>query len=396
MRRLVGPAVLMALAACGGCDEVPSAAVTDCQAVGIASARTDILFVVDDSGSMEEEQATLAQNFQDFITQLAALPVANDYQIGITTTSVTNFDGTSVFPNAAVPGSSPARNCPNIGRQYPAGALVAVDPASVAVYPTDGVFVDTLPKIMVSGSPTLVQDFQTNVKVGICGSGKEQGLEAARLALSDRIADGKNVGLLRPGARLVVIVVSDEDDCTGNATTNAQCHDPAVKVTLTPVQDYVTFLGGPIAGEVRSVLVAAIAGVDPATRLPALCGTAFDSADRYAAWVSAFGANGLIDSICNASFRDTLVEIATLIGQEVPLAQEPADWRLLTVSVAKPGGATIPCALGLAGAGGTPDVVYAPPTGTRSATLTFGGAGVSGTCTLQAGDQISLKILCAG
>ncbi|HEU4384674.1 MAG TPA: hypothetical protein VFR85_14395 [Anaeromyxobacteraceae bacterium] len=387
MRRLLGPAVLLALAACGGCDDVPAAAVTNCQTVGIASAKTDILFVVDDSGSMQEEQQNLAANFDAFIAQLAALPVANDYHIGITTTSVENFDGTIVFPAANVPGSSPARPCPNIGRPYPQGALVAVDPASIATYPTDGVFVDNRPKVLVSGSPTLVQDFQTNVKVGICGSGKEEGLEAARLALSDRVADGTNAGFLRPGARLVVIVVSDEDDCTGPAADNDACHN--TKGPLVPVQDFVDFFAAPVDGEVRSVLVAAIAGVDPVTHLPQVCGTAFDKADRYAAFVSAFGAVGLIDSICNSSFRDTLIAIATLIGQEVPLAQEPADWRLLTVAVVKPGGGRVACTLGTAG--GSTDVVYAPATPTKSATLTFGGA-----CTLSAGDQIDLKILCAG
>ena len=110
----------------------------------------------------------------------------------------------------------------------------------------------------------------------------------------------------------------------------------------------------------------------------------------------AFGQQGFLDSVCRADFSATLRDIATLIGQEVELAQEPADWRLLSVSVTRPGGATIPCTLGLAGAGGTPDVVYAPPTATRPPTLTFGGPSVSGACQLQAGDQIDLKILCAG
>src|SRR5512139_1497667 len=102
MRRLLGAAVLLGLSACGGCDDVPADAVTNCQAVGVASARTDILFVVDDSGSMQEEQANLAANFDAFIAQLAALPVSNDYQIGITTTSVQNFDLSTVFPNGPV------------------------------------------------------------------------------------------------------------------------------------------------------------------------------------------------------------------------------------------------------------------------------------------------------
>jgi len=407
MRRAIWAAgLLLSFAACGGCDTLPSQAVTACEGISVAAEKTDILFVVDDSGSMQEEQANLAANFQVFIEQLAALPVKNAYQIGVTTTSVENFEATptSTFLAGNVPGSNPARACPQGGRTYPKGALIAVDPASVAVYPTDGVYVTNLPRVLSPASmstPELVAAFQTNVLVGICGSGKEEGLAAARLALTERIADGQNAGFLRPGARLVVIIVSDEDDCTETnlprqATTNDLCHDPTVKATvLEPVQDFVDFLTTTqIEGEQRKALVAVIAGVDPVTKAADLtnCTTAFDTANRYRAFVSGFGADGIIDSICNSSFASTLQQIATLIGQEVPLSSTPADWRLLTVSVVKPDGSRVACTISEAGSdGGAADAVYAPPTATRPPTLTFGGA-----CALQAGDQVDVKLVCAG
>ncbi len=404
MRRLVGSAVLMALAACGGCDEVPGKAVTDCQAVGIASARTDILFVVDDSGSMATKQQILASNFAGFIDQLALLPVKNDYQVAVTTTSVNRWVAGTTFADTF---SSPGPTCnpaPNGGQPYPAGALVRV--VGNADVCSRQQFTTGTPRVLPAGSPTLIADFMENVYVGADGSGKEQGLRAARLAVSDRVADGTNAGFLRPGARLVLILVSDADDCS-DPLDQGYANEPT-GCTSYPVQDFVAFFKGPIAGEQRDVLVAGIISVDPVTKNAAACEvqsayptcgptgtTAEHAAPRYKAFVDAFDPLN-VDSVCNCTFETTLTRVATLIGQEVPLAQEPADWRLLTLSVAKPGGATIPCTLGLAGAGGTPDVVYTPPTATRSATLTFGGAGVSGTCTLQAGDQISLKILCAG
>jgi hypothetical protein len=414
MRRLLGPAVLLALAACGGCDEVPGSAVTDCQAVGIASARTDILFVVDDSGSMGEEQASLATSFAAFVQELAALPSRSDFQIGVTTTSIDE-------PVSAVNLQDTfRRGGPNNGRPYPKGALVAVNDA--------GLYVPE-PRILRGDSATLVQDFQRNVKVGTFGGGKEQGLRAALLAVTDRIADGQNAEFLRSGTRLVVIVVSDEDDCSDPFGAGApqilgdqaQCHDTARKnlagTVPTPAGQlpatslYLDALQNtPLAGELRPVLAATVVGVDTAgnptcgdtTNNPNCiassgCATALDRGDRYKQFEVAFAPGGFLDSVCRADFSATLRQIATLIGQEVPLAQEPADWRLLTLSVAKPGGGTtIPCALGLAGAGGTPDVLYTPLTATRPATLTFGGAGVSGACALQAGDRIDLKILCAG
>ena len=46
----------------------------------------DILFVMDNSGSMGEEQAILAQNFGSFIEVLEAEDVEANYRIGVTTT----------------------------------------------------------------------------------------------------------------------------------------------------------------------------------------------------------------------------------------------------------------------------------------------------------------------
>src|SRR5262245_44705272 len=46
----------------------------------------DILFVIDNSGSMAEEQATLARNFEQFIAVLERENVNANYRIAITTT----------------------------------------------------------------------------------------------------------------------------------------------------------------------------------------------------------------------------------------------------------------------------------------------------------------------
>lgn len=409
MRRLVGSAVLLALAACGGCDTVPSNAVTNCQAIGIASAKTDILFVVDDSASMETKQQILASNIAGFIANLASLPVANDYQIGVTTTSITQLVSPGTFSTTfSQPcGSGTTIICdpaPNGGLPYPAGALVNVTGGSSVCSRKQST--TATPRVLLAGSPTLVADFTQNSYVGICGSGEEQGLWAAQLAVSSRIDDGSNAGFLRPGARLVLVIISDDDDCSDPLGQGTSVEPPGC--TSYSVDNFIAFFKGPIAGEQRDVLVAGIISVDPATLIPAACSvqdpttctptttTAEHAGPRYKQFVDAFGPNGVVDSVCNCTFENSLTKIATLIGQEVPLSAEAADWRLLSVSVTKPGGTSIACTLGLAGAGGTPDVLYTPPTATRPAMLTFGGAGVSGTCALQAGDQIEVKILCAG
>ena len=86
------PGALLALLAALAlaCESVPSDAVTRCEATRVvpAAVKTDILFVIDDSGSMDEEQANLRDNLSAFIDALVAAPIANEFQIGVTTTSV--------------------------------------------------------------------------------------------------------------------------------------------------------------------------------------------------------------------------------------------------------------------------------------------------------------------
>ncbi len=123
----------------------------------------DVLFVIDDSCSMGDDQAALSQNFQRFIQQANLRQV--DFHLGITTTTL--------FPSA--------------------GALVGpvLDPQTF----------------------NLEAAFQAQASVGVNGSGIEQGLDAMQGALNLAAAGiGFNADLLRPDAGLAVVLISDEDD----------------------------------------------------------------------------------------------------------------------------------------------------------------------------------------
>jgi hypothetical protein len=311
-------AALAALPGCG-CNPPPADAVQDCHASQAVPdlVQTDILFVVDDSGSMQEEQTNLRNNLAAFIDALVASPVENDFRVGVTSTAVEGF--TTNGTTAQAYGAGPAAGTP-----YPDGALVAVrQRAGGAVTPGDLVYdlaanPGTLgwggARILDKGdgSPAalaaLARDFKANVLLGVDGSGKEQPFRAARLALTDRLADA-NAGFLRPGARLAIIFVTDEDDCSDTADpqrsmTNDQCHAAGRKFATPPlmdqVADFAAFLFGPIDGELRDVVVGVIAGfspsaADPAVLVPAMCSTAgagqaYDSADRFAALQENVGA----------------------------------------------------------------------------------------------------------
>ena len=232
--------MLVALAALQAfsCDSVPANALVSCQTTQVvpAAVSTDILFVVDDSGSMSEEQANLAANLDAFIDALVASPVKNDFRIGVTNSSVEEF------PVNGTTRKSYAAGGPSAGVPFPAGALVAIKTRADGTGIPGALTYDAAAfaqtggwggnRILDKGSPTLAADFKANVLMGLNGSGKEQPFRAARLALSDRLLDA-NQGFLRDGARLAVVFLTDEDDCSDSsdprATSNDQCHDKAVK-----------------------------------------------------------------------------------------------------------------------------------------------------------------------
>ena len=401
-------AALAALHGCA-CDTVPSTALQDCSALQVqpGAVQTDILFVVDDSGSMSEEQANLAANLRAFIDTLAASPVENQFRIAVTNTSVEGY----LASQQSYTGG-PSRNVP-----YPDGSLLAVAQVNALgvagrylydtnLYPQAGGWGGN--RILDAGAPSLVQDFKANVLVGISGSGREQPLRAAQLALTDRLA-AANAGFLRPGARLAIIILSDEDDCSGPVSPlvagNNQCHDLTVKnnpALLTRIADFVAFLDGPIGGELRQVTIGVIGGLSPLTLAPSCatcvnkdCLTALDGGDRFTQLMIALGPNRMrLGSICDPSFEKTLAEFAqVLMPTSMPLKGAPADWRMLAVKLTKASGQVVGCSVALEGtpAATTADAVYSPPAGGAPATITFHNA-----CQLGVGDAIDVSVVCAG
>jgi len=402
--------LVAALAQACSCDNVPQDAVTSCeQAPPVPTAvRTDILFVIDDSTSMNGEQYLLRDALAAFIDQLVASPVQLEFQVGVTTTSVEDFGGGESYGS---------------GTPYPDGIVLAVDPAGIdlADFNTWGDFFWTNtpgapdpgfygPRILRWDSATLVDDFKTNVLVGTNGTGREQPLEAMRLALSTQIATGsENEGFLRPGARLAVVFITDEDDCSGpqdaSITSSADCRaeKTASPSLLTPVSDYADFLNGTIGGELRDPVVAIIGGLAPGTLVPSCsgswcsdksCSTATDKADRFLSLLGGLPAERTLKaSVCDATFGATLTSIAcALVPQDVPLDSEPADWRMMAVAL-KAGSTTIPCAVTEAGSAdeATADVVLHPASGGQPAYLHFQNA-----CRLDCGLRIEISLICAG
>lgn len=126
----------------------------------------DILWVVDNSGSMEDTVNLLRTNFSSFINEFTTLGL--DYHMAAVTTDMVN----------------PTHS----GRIRGSVITSDMDPNQAASL------------------------FLGSVDVGASGSSDEMGLAAVQAALTEPLLSNENAGFLREGAALAVIVVSDEND----------------------------------------------------------------------------------------------------------------------------------------------------------------------------------------
>ena len=328
----------------------------------------DILFVIDNSGSMAGEQASLAANFPAFIgvlqTIIGGLP---DVHIGVVSSNV------GAAGQASVPG------CAGDGDD---GKLLV----KAACTGLTGQFISDV----AGPGGTRVRNYTGNLdtlfscmaQLGTGGCGFEMHLEAAYRALQP----GANPGFYRPDAYLAVIVIADEDDCStqmgamfGDPTaglgsalgprTSFRCHEFGVQCDDDPsprgfgtkrgcqpraqspymveVDQYIDFLKG-LKSDPDLVIVAGIVGIDdddhtvvvgpdPMTPAnPSVGKSCFiaDPADpndgaappiRLATFLRAFPNRNQMTSICNATLQDALVDIGALVVDVVrnPCFDEP-------------------------------------------------------------------------
>lgn len=146
--------------------------------------KVDVLFIVDNSASMYEEQSKLGAALSSFINSIGRI----DWQIAITTTDVS--DGPygikgSILPFKGIGSKILNKNVPNYADVF---------------------------------AQTVVRDELLACKNGgTCPSTDERPLQALVYAMQKKDTD--NAGFFRPGADLAVVILSDEDE--GSNGTNA-------------------------------------------------------------------------------------------------------------------------------------------------------------------------------
>jgi len=270
--------------------------------------KIDILFVVDNSGSMDLEQANLATNFPGFATLIEqymnSVGQTLDYHVGITSTDV-KYSITTKAGQITLPGTPP---------------VVIPIPESTN---TSGSGTGTLSTSNKSGAScgfpagrTWLQRGDTDVStklacaadLGINGSPDEMPLEAARLALVDRVADGTHPGFLREDALLAIVFLTDENDCSikGNKIYDFGMAplDVCDATAVEPVANYLAAFNAVKGGEPGRWAVAAIAGPGPSS-----CTSAFGSAvfaERLKQFTTMIGTNQVFSSICDGNLAPAL------------------------------------------------------------------------------------------
>lgn len=236
----------------------------------------DVLFVVDNSGSMSGELNALAGAFSTFISSFINLGL--DYHIGVVTT---DMDSASQ-----------------------SGRLV-------------GAFID-------ENTPNATGVFTQQAAQGAAGSGDERGMDAAKAALTAPLIQSENAGFLRTDANLAIVVVSDEDD---SSTIRANAFATWLEA-LKPDPAMTSFSGmvGPDGG-----------GLIPTPACPLFSGDSdADHAPRYHDAIALTG--GVWANICNMqaqvnTFLTFLSYVAAGLQYEFPLSHTPTSVGEITVEV---------------------------------------------------------------
>lgn len=158
--------------------------------------KVDILFVIDNSGSMADEQEKLVANFPIFADEIqTTLAEVNDYHVGVVSTD-----------NYALGLFSPGINSDNPGCRVLGSLITSTNSGNCGPYVEGGRY--------MTEQDNLQTAFSCAGNLGDTGSGLEQVAGAMTAAIAPALngAGSCNDGFIRDDALLVIVLISDEND----------------------------------------------------------------------------------------------------------------------------------------------------------------------------------------
>lgn len=159
--------------------------------------KLDILFVIDNSGSMADNQSNLIENYQGFIDSIVGLTGYEDFHVGIITTDNYQQNG---------------NNCTITG-----GLVIktgGIDSSDMSCGPwSEGNYMTTSEVDQKNG-------FTCAAQVGSSGSTSEVQIESFLSSLGPFLNSEEqcNHGFYRDDAKLIVVFITDEDDATSTGS----------------------------------------------------------------------------------------------------------------------------------------------------------------------------------
>ncbi|TMB08561.1 MAG: choice-of-anchor D domain-containing protein [Deltaproteobacteria bacterium] len=258
--------------------------------------KVDMLIVIDNSGSMDDEQKALAANLDHLWNRIA---LANaDFHIAVTSTAMTPY-------------TAGWTQCPGGANGGEAGRFFPVD--------------NSRPRILTPTTPNVKQALFDNTKVGLC-HWDERFFDPVLAALTPPLVsstkapgtpwpDDGNAGFLRDDARLALLAVSDADD------DNDVVNPP-------PVSEMVGKLSQVKKGALDLISFAGIVGLR-------MCNNVEQVGTRY--MEIARQMNGKLYDICDLNNFGTMLDdaLGTLLLplSSFPLSAHPRDAAAIAVTV---------------------------------------------------------------
>jgi len=293
--------------------------------IGGGCHKADFLFVIDNSGSMADEQANLIASFPGFIATITKTIAAQDYHIMAVPTDDGKAAGLSTKCSDTGCACKPApicceKTCELFGKDcngdpcddlpisacdqvYGRGNIYGADGQQCALAGDR--------RYMTAVQPMLAETFECVANIGTHGSGAEKPVLATLEAVSEALngPGGCDEGFLRKDAILVVIIITDEEDDNSVAGEGSPGQPEEWHAQLVAAKggdtDAVVVLGLVGDGNLSD-------GVCPSGSGPNMDGTGAESALRLQTFVDMFE-NGVIGSVCATDYTPFFSEAVGVI-----------------------------------------------------------------------------------
>lgn len=258
---------------------------------GTVCRKVDLLFVIDNSQSMLDEQQTLVASFPEFVaTMQAQLANADSYHVGVTTTDAYVYNQQPCVLEGALVTRTGGMGSSNM---------------TCAPY-TSG-------KRWMDETEDLASKFACAGQVGTYGHGDEIPMHTMLRAVSPELnAPGAcNDGFIREDALLVVVVITDEED----DHEEAGCGPVEPGSPGEPIDWFNGLVAAKGGVESNIVVLSLIGPVDPQCPKLDKCGGGLDGAEvsnRITQFTEMF-TNGSVGPICAPSYEQFFADAISVI-----------------------------------------------------------------------------------